>query len=158
MEAALGRRPDDVLVVDVRGTETAIDASPAQVEEAVQFGVEARERFADMVSQRHFPASPSAEVCRWCPFRVVCPDYWAARDEEWSSFDVRGVVVEKVTTGVVVSQAGNGEQMRLIGEDLSAVAFDDEIVALDLERAGAGAARLRWSSRVRTPSPSTVAD
>ncbi len=157
VETALGRRPDDVLVVDVRGTETTIDASSAQVDEAVQDGVEARDRFAEMVAQRHFPASPSADVCRWCPFRAVCPDYWTARDEEWLTLDVRGVVVEKGTSGVVVSTDGTREQdMRLIGENLLAVELNDEIAVLDLDRAGAGAARLRWSSRVRTPSPSIV--
>ena len=29
-------------------------------------------------------ASPSPEACRWCPFKPVCPAFWATVTPEWS--------------------------------------------------------------------------
>ena len=28
-------------------------------------------------------ASPSKEVCQWCPFKTICPAFWTSTDESW---------------------------------------------------------------------------
>jgi hypothetical protein len=43
-------------------------------------------------------AAPSPETCRWCPYKILCPSFWAAASAGWSgSLDgaaVEGVLVE----------------------------------------------------------------
>ncbi len=37
-------------------------------------------------------ATPSADGCRWCSFRVVCSSYWSELDTTWGHGSVLGVV------------------------------------------------------------------
>jgi hypothetical protein len=43
-------------------------------------------------------AAPSRETCKWCPYKNLCPSFWAAASADWSgSLDgaaVEGVLVE----------------------------------------------------------------
>lgn len=148
VRAQLGHLPDDVVIVDVKGHETPIDASPARVDRAVSEASDVWSEFSEMLEQRTFPGSPSVAACRWCPFRVVCVDYWTAREPDWPMIDVRGVVVEATNSSVTLKQLDESN-VRVIGSYRYVPEVGEELVAVDLERAGSGAARLRWWSRVR---------
>jgi hypothetical protein len=40
-------------------------------------------------------ASPSPENCKWCPYKVLCPSFWAAASADWSG-SLDGAAVEGV--------------------------------------------------------------
>ncbi len=151
VRSTLGRLPDEVLIIDVRGAERHVAVSEERVDDIVAHAVSAVERFRTMAEDGRFAGAAAPEVCHWCPFKVMCADYWDARDPGWPSIDVRGVVAGQTEDSVIVqrTQPEGSSSVRLIGLPGHGVAIGDEVVAVDLARAGAGAARLRWWSRVR---------
>jgi hypothetical protein len=40
-------------------------------------------------------ASPSPENCKWCPYKMLCPSFWAAASADWSG-SLDGAAVEGV--------------------------------------------------------------
>lgn len=147
----VGRLPDEVAIADVRGAEHHVSATPQAVDEAAADALLTADRFITMASTACFPGAPAPRVCRACPFRVVCTEYWEARRSDWPSLDVRGVVISRSEDSIIlaVQSPTSNERVRLVGANRSGVVTGDEVVAVDLERAGTGAVRLRWWSRVR---------
>jgi hypothetical protein len=44
-------------------------------------------------------AAPSPQVCRWCPYKLICPPFWQAASPDWSG-QLDGAAVEGVLTDV----------------------------------------------------------
>jgi hypothetical protein len=152
VEVSAGRLPQQVVVQDVKGNEQARPVSSVAVAAVVEEAVSARDRFNSLASSG-LPANPSPEACGYCPFRVVCADYWDARGDDWPGSAVRGTVIAVGVEGVELAALhAPGSRARLIGEGLDDVAAGEELVAVDLERAGPGAFRTKWNSALRRGS------
>lgn len=152
VEVSAGRLPEQVVVQDVKGNEQVRPASAAAVAAVVEEAVSARDRFNSLASSG-LPASPSPEACGFCPFRVVCADYWDARGDDWPGSAVRGTVIAVGVDGVELAPLhAPGSGARLIGEGLDDLAAGEELVAVDLERAGPGAFHTKWNSALRRGS------
>lgn len=150
VKCATGRLPDELAILDVRGRETVIAVDAAEVAALVVEVASAVEMFnQECATPSGVPARPAAGVCRWCEFRVVCADYWSAREDDWPSHaDLAGVVVEVGSNQVEVAVDGeNTWRLLLAGSEKPST--DDMVLAVDLEPAGYGTSRMRWHSRLR---------
>lgn len=151
---AYGSLPNDVVIQDVRGREEKSEVERDQVEQTVVQVSEAIDSFNEMLDAGHVDARPSPETCLWCPFRVVCADYWESRNDAWPRLDVRGVVTEAVGRDSVrlelSSELSGSTRFRLMLTPGVRPELGDEVVGLDLERAGPATGRMRWNSRLRS--------
>ena len=84
--AATGRLPRRGLLYPLAGppVEVALELSACEAEasEAVRM----LDQYNSAVAAGGGPnplASPSAEACRWCPFKMICPAFWTSADESW---------------------------------------------------------------------------
>lgn len=151
VRATLGALPQEVVVVDARGRESCIEVEAHEVDRDVQLAREALAKFNAAAAAACLPAIATPETCRGCPFRVVCSTYWMFRDDRWGTVDVQGVVGDVSADSIVVRDHSDpGRKIRVVGTERLTVRIGDQVVALDLERAGPGAGRLRWWSRVRS--------
>lgn len=76
------------------------------------------------------------------------------RDDAWPRLDVRGFVAvrdgrDSVRLDLTAELSGSRRFRMLLTPGVNAER-GDEIVALDLERAGPATGRMRWNSRLRT--------
>jgi CRISPR/Cas system-associated exonuclease Cas4 (RecB family) len=149
----LGRPVDEAVVLDAKGNEASFSIEPAEVKDAVSEVVAARERFEAARETGSFIASPSAESCRFCSFRIICLDYWCARDShgavgEWPPSDIRGSATQHEVGNVVTLWSGDHE-VQLVLADGVTLGAATEIAAVDLDRIGEHGARMRWNSLIR---------
>jgi hypothetical protein len=147
-----GRIPDQVVLQDVRGIEQSTAVSSEEVERIVELAVQEKAVFNGRVLNGNFVSSPSDAACSYCPFRVICADYWDARNDDWSGNAVRGTVVAVGIDGVDVERNDSVSRARLIGEGTKDAVQGEELVAVDILRAGPGVFRTRWNSAVRRGS------
>jgi hypothetical protein len=64
-----------------------IELEPAACERAAADAVELLNRYNARVrtgGDAMGLASPSPESCRWCPYQMLCPAFWAAVDGTWT--------------------------------------------------------------------------
>ena len=148
--------PDEVVIQDVRGREEAFEVVADEVESLVAEADAQIGDFNRMVETSRIPARPAPEGCPWCPFRVVCRDYWMSRNEDWPRLDVRGVVIESLGDNSVrlelATEVGGSADFRVLLANGVRLGVGEEVVALDLEPAGPAAGRMRWNSRLRAGS------
>lgn len=159
-EAALGRLPDDLVIVDASGREERLLFTPADVNST-------REKASALLSEWSLAvqagsimdmASPSDDTCRWCPFRVVCGPFANAHTPEWRSTLLVGKIVHRSDwadhSALAISPARR-DSSRLDQVRLTQLprgypgAPGDTIVAIDVDLLGVDAARVRWDSRIR---------
>ena len=151
---AYGSLPNDVVIQDVRGREEKREVEGKEVQRVVAQANEAIDSFNQMLDDGSVDARPGPEACQWCPFRVVCDDYWKSRDDAWPRLDVRGVVTERTGQDSVRLDLASGlpgsTTFRLLLTPGVKLLVGEEVVALDLERAGPSTGRMRWNSRLRS--------
>lgn len=156
VRATLGALPQELVVVDTRGRESCIEVEASEVDRHVQLARETFAGFNAAAVSACLPANATPETCGGCPFRVVCSTYWMSRDDTWGTVDVQGVVRDVLADSIVIRDHSDpGRKIRVVGTERQTVRIGDEVVALDLERAGPGAGRLRWWSRVRSSASCT---
>lgn len=152
--ANYGNLPNDVVIQDVRGREEKREVKGEEVQQVVFRANEAIDSFNQMLDAGCVDARPGPETCQWCPFRVVCVDYWGSRNDAWPRLDVRGVVAERAGQDSVRLNLPSGSSgsttFRLLLTPGVNPEMGEEVVALDLERAGPSTGRMRWNSRLRT--------
>jgi RecB family exonuclease len=149
----LGRPVDEAAVLDAKGNEASFIVTRSDVEDAIKEVVAARDRFDAARSTGSFAASPSPESCRYCPYRIICQDYWTARTrrgphDDWSSNDLRGPAEQHEVENVVIV-GSNDKKVQLVLADGVTFGEATEIVAIDLDRNGENGARMRWNSLIR---------
>jgi len=151
VKSSLGRLPDDVVVLDTKGQEKVHVVEASAVDAVVTMTAAAVDRFNDSLqSAAGAEALPAPETCRWCEFRVICGDYWAARASNWpTSKDIAGVVVGITTPYVELQLLDSQEHQRLVLTGLEQPSMGDVVVAVDVELAGFETSRTRWNSRLR---------
>lgn len=143
VQVHLGRDVAEVAVVDVSGREEVLPVVQAEVIEAVAEVGHLRRQFNSHAQSGEIPANPSA--CRYCPFRIMCADYWAS--SEVSPFDVSGVV-EAFRDGAAEVRVED-RLTRVVLVPGFEVASGTHLVALDLEPAGPSTLKMRWDSGAR---------
>jgi len=147
----LGRLPDDVVVLDIKGQEKVLAVDAAAVDALVAMTAAAVDKFnQSLASVTGAEARPAPQICRWCEFRVVCGDYWAARASDWpNASDIAGVVVGVTTPFVELRSLDGPEHRRLVLTGPEQPAVGDVVLAVDLEPAGFETSRVGWNSRLR---------
>jgi hypothetical protein len=159
--ATLGESPNDLIIVDIAGRETAVPFDLSDEAGAVLLVQRTRESWNSAIEAGDTAfslASPSPEACRWCPFRVACLPSWQAWEPSWEIPAAVSGIVREVTQAsqsfeVHLAQdlpsAAAGEEARLVGIPEQGIAVGDHLVVTDVDQIGQGAYRLRWWSRVR---------
>ena len=155
-----GQWPAEIALEDASGGRVAMPLDPAEAEQALAdvladvatFNRRAQE---DAVS---FDANPSADTCRWCPYRVVCDRYWRALRRDWNHrsvlgrVDLAGMSAAGGFVELSVESPGDlaGSTMRISSLAEPPLADVEWIAALDLDwRTNENEVRARWSSRIR---------
>ena len=96
-------------------------------------------------------ATPSEETCRWCTYRVVCPNYWATIQPEWNVTDAAGTVLSKqgdsaFTLELLSPDHRLGEVCQVLAADAVECEEGDVIAITDAFFDG-DVLRCRWNSR-----------
>lgn len=151
VRSRLGRLPDDVVVLDIKGQEQAIAVDASAVDAVISMSAAAVDGFNNsLASAPGAEARPAPQTCRWCEFRVVCGDYWVARGSDWpTANDVAGVVVSITNPYVELRSIDGSGDRRLVLTGSEQPAVGDAVLAVDVEPAGFETCRTRWNSRVR---------
>jgi hypothetical protein len=153
--------PDQAVIQNIKGREESFAVTCTDVTETVSAAKKAIDAFNDMLKRGRVAAETEPEACGSCPFRVVCADYWEAKAPDWPRFDVRGIVCAADELAVTVAvdpalissaAATNSATVRVLITPDVVVGVGDEIAVVDLDRAGPGSGRMRWNSRLRSPS------
>ena len=155
-----GQWPDEIALEDASGSRHAMPLEPAEAEQALAdvLSEVANFNLRALRAGASFDANPSADTCRWCPYRVVCHQYWQSLSSDWNHRSVLGRVRLTGTSAAggfvelsVESPddlAGSTMRISLLPELPSA---DVEwVAALDLDwRTNQNEVRARWSSRIK---------
>ena len=147
---AAGRVPDDLVILDVKGEEHVVPVAADAVQAVVDEAKSAVAAFNAVIAGPRVPGSPEPEVCRWCEFRVVCGDFWEARESDWPTHDIAGAVTAVEGARVELSPVEGvvtGSRLLVVGDQVPAVG--QTVLATDLEPAGHDTVRMRWNSRIR---------
>jgi RecB family exonuclease len=109
VEIATGDFVREIAVEDASGNRWAQEFDRAATELLVSDILSAREKFNSATRSGSIMdvASPSADGCRWCPYRVVCSAYWSALEVSWGHGSVFGVVQssQPLSTGSILEVA-----------------------------------------------------
>jgi hypothetical protein len=85
--AATGWRPRRGLLYPLAGPPVEVDLEAAACEAEAAEAVRRLEQYNSAVAgggDLKRLASPSAEACRWCPFKTICPAFWTSADASWA--------------------------------------------------------------------------
>jgi hypothetical protein len=81
------------------GVEVALD--PYECEQEANEAMILLESYDEKLRNAAEPedvASPSATVCRWCPYKLICPSFWRTSSPAWSGH-LDGAAVEGALVG-----------------------------------------------------------
>ncbi|HVM00504.1 MAG TPA: PD-(D/E)XK nuclease family protein [Egibacteraceae bacterium] len=81
-----GRWPARGVLLPMEGLPVEIEFDAGDCERVAAETLELLDKYNDAVSGGAGVldlASPSPETCRWCPFQLVCPAFWAAAGSSW---------------------------------------------------------------------------
>jgi hypothetical protein len=156
----LGRWPDEIAVEDVAGRRLV---EPVQAQDAVavvQEAVTAVREFNDRLARSPSLltiASPSAEACRHCPFRVICWPFWQAVQEDWrlppSFAGLVHEVREDLHLLVLHADAPRWaaeREVRVLRVPRSVAKAGQAIGVVDAAPAGTSQVRVRWQTQLTT--------
>jgi hypothetical protein len=94
VETSTGNRVSEIAIEDASGHRWAepfdhvvVDVLLSEIEDARSTFESARAAgsLADL-------ATPSADDCRWCPFRLLCAPYWESLESSWQHGSVLGTI------------------------------------------------------------------
>lgn len=160
VQRSSGAWPSSIAVEDAAGATYAEPLDPAEAEAAladVLAGVHAFNAAIE-ASTLVTSATPNAERCKWCDFRVLCRPFWSALTSAWDQRCALGSVCETGESDggpfaamVVQSPVDRvGENVHIAGlaapipTDASMVAIADWAGPVDAQ-----SVRARWSTYVR---------
>ena len=68
------------------GAPVEVELPPSDCERTVVQALELLDQYNRLVSGAEVAklANPAPETCRWCPFKLVCPEFWANADNSWA--------------------------------------------------------------------------
>ncbi len=82
-----GRWPTRGMLLPMEGPPLEVELEPAACERAAAEALNLLDRYNRKIEAGVAPASlasPSPDACRWCPYQVLCPAFWAVAAESWS--------------------------------------------------------------------------
>lgn len=82
-----GKWPARGVLLPMEGPPLEIELEPAACERAAAEALELLDHYNRKIQAGGLPASlanPSPEACRWCPYQVLCPAFWAAASDSWT--------------------------------------------------------------------------
>lgn len=85
--AATGWWPHRGLLYPLAGPPVEVHLESSACEAEASEAVRQLEQYNSAVAgdgDLNLLASPSAEACRWCPFKTICPAFWASAGESWA--------------------------------------------------------------------------
>ncbi|MDD7811587.1 PD-(D/E)XK nuclease family protein [Mycobacterium sp. CSUR Q5927] len=101
VQANLGEMPAFAAIETSRGERYHFAVDPNEVNTLVQRAVDLLDRFNSAAADGFDEglASPSAEACGWCPFRIACYPFFQAYDETWEIAHAVLFTVESADVG-----------------------------------------------------------
>ncbi len=92
----LGWWPKRGVLLPLGGAGVAIALDPAECEREATEAVSLLDDYNAKVKERRAAddfAAPTAQGCRWCPFKIICPAFWRAVSPSWSR-ELDGAAIE----------------------------------------------------------------
>lgn len=100
VEAETGEMPTRVAIEDPSGRRWEETVTATAVEELVARVQDARRKYEDTPAPLLATlATPSANTCRRCAYRLVCGPYWQALETTWEHASVAGTIVGIISNG-----------------------------------------------------------
>jgi RecB family exonuclease len=153
----LGRWPEEVAVEDVAGRRLVEQVRPAEMAAAVHEAIILVREFNDMLERSPSVlalATPSAEGCRHCPFRVVCWPFLQAVREDWQLAPCFVGVIEetRVDRRLLLLRAEaprwmTGKRVSVLGVSEGPEA-GQAVGLVDAAPAGDSQVRVRWQTKI----------
>jgi len=87
LHEATGQWAKRGILYPIAGPPVVVDLDASACRNEAEESVALLDRYNAEAAKAQDPAalaSPSPEACRWCPFKVLCPAFWAAADESWA--------------------------------------------------------------------------
>lgn len=97
----LGWWPKRGVLLPLGGAGVEVELEPSECEREASDAVALLDVYNAKVRSAAAPeefASPSAESCRWCAYKLVCPTFWQAASPDWSG-QLDGAAVEGPLVG-----------------------------------------------------------
>jgi len=82
-----GRWPARGVLLPMERPPLEVELEPLACERAAAEAVSLLDQYNRKIEAGVAPtslASPSTDACRWCPYQLLCPAFWAAAAESWS--------------------------------------------------------------------------
>jgi len=131
----LGWWPKRGVLLPLGGAGVEVELEPSECEREASDAVALLDVYNEKVRSAAAPqafASPSAESCRWCAYKLVCPVFWQAASPDWSG-QLDGAAVEGLLVGA--PSVIHGGAARAIAVDVqagTAVRHQAQIAPLNL--------------------------
>lgn len=116
---ALGRRPRRGVLLPMVGNPIEVHLDPTACEREAYEAVALLDRYNRMISSNARiadTASPSPQACKWCPYKVVCPPFWANVNEQWAGRLDGEAIAGTVTDSPKFIQGGQGISLSIVAE------------------------------------------
>ena len=152
--------PQSIAIETGNGTRHVVPYSIDEAESLADEILALRTTFNLRSSDEHITsARPREETCRWCEFRVGCPEYWREVRSEWRHGALKGEVISTGTASngtfvklrpssptELASAVWNVSELQLPESD-----FGSEVALVGLANSGENQSlRARWDSRTRS--------
>lgn len=82
-----GRWPARGILLPMEGPPLEVELEAGACERAAAEALSLLDDYNQKIANRVAPvslASPSPVACKWCPYQILCPPFWAAAGESWS--------------------------------------------------------------------------
>lgn len=154
-----GEWPSEMAIEDPSGQQIAMPLESQRAEAALAEILLAVAQFNRRIETGSptFEARPDPSTCRWCPFRVVCSQYWRSLRIDWDHRSVMGQIIESggsergTFVELRIESPGDAPWQTVRVSSLPRPPSRDAqwFGAVDLQQTvGSREARARWSTRM----------
>ena len=98
VKQTLGWWPQRGILLPLVGAGVEVPLQEATCEEEAQQAVNLLESYNTKATSRASPAglaSPGPEVCKWCPFKIICSPFWGSATPSWAG-QLDGEAIEAI--------------------------------------------------------------
>lgn len=149
-----------VAIEDASGRRWEQPVQPGQLEATAEESQARRAEFAAAMaaSDPSASATPAADICKWCAYRLVCQPYWQHLELGWLHGSVAGQVKDvrrtragqEMTVAVESPTDAQNQPWLISGAPEDLATAGQHLALVDAEVSGAnGHLRWRWSSMAR---------
>jgi hypothetical protein len=101
VKETLGWWPQRGVLLPMAGSPVAVELAPGECEAEASNAMRLLDEYNEALARNPDPidlASPSPASCRWCPYQLYCPGFWAAVVPEWKD-GIRSAAIAGTATG-----------------------------------------------------------